>query len=263
MRFSGARARAAAAPTQPSPEDPIAPHHAAWRREFVRRLRIHTVAKMLATLLGISAFFFAYFWVLRHPFRPPVLMPVTALDRLVGFEPAFLPLYFSLWFYVSIAPALLASGRELAGYGAATFAISVIGFGVFMLWPTAAPPFAPVGPVPGGMQFLKDVDLAANACPSLHVAFAVFTALWLARLLLEMRSGWALHVLSALWCVGILYSTLATRQHVLLDVLAGAALGAAVAAVHMRMLGTAPAAPAAPAAPDELSAAASRGPSRA
>ncbi len=200
----------------------------------MHRLRTRTLAKMLATMLGIGAFFIAYFWVLRHPFSPPVLMPVMALDRLVGFEPAFLPLYFSLWFYVSIAPALLASGRELAGYGAATGAISVIGFGVFMRWPTAAPPFAPTGPVPDGMQFLKDVDLAANACPSLHVAFAVFTALWLARILREMRTGALLHGLNVLWCAGILYSTLATRQHVLLDVLAGALLGAAVAWVHMR-----------------------------
>jgi membrane-associated phospholipid phosphatase len=31
------------------------------------------------------------------------------------------------------------------------------------------------------------------------------------------------------WCLGILYSTLAVRQHVLWDVIAGAALGAAVA----------------------------------
>ena len=200
----------------------------------MRRLRTRTLAKMLSTMLGIGAFFVAYFWVLRHPFSPPVLMPVTALDRLVGFEPAFLPLYFSLWFYVSIAPALLASGRELAGYGAATFAISVTGFGLFMLWPTAAPPFAPTGPVPGGMQFLKDVDLAANACPSLHVAFAVFTALWLARILREMHSGALLHAINVLWCAGILYSTLATRQHVVLDVLAGALLGAAVAWAHMR-----------------------------
>jgi len=203
----------------------------------MRRLRTRTLAKMLATMLGIGVFFVAYFWVLRHPFSPPLLMPVTALDRLVPFEPAFLPLYFSLWFYVSIAPALLASGRELAGYGAATFAISVIGFGVFMLWPTAAPPFALTGPVPSGMQFLKDVDLAANACPSLHVAFAVFTAIWLARIFREMRSGALLQAASMLWCAGILYSTLATRQHVLLDVLAGALLGAAVALVHMRSQG--------------------------
>ena len=202
----------------------------------MRRLRTHTLAKMLATVLGIGLFFIAYFWVLRHPFSPPTLMPLTALDRLIGLQPGFLPLYFSLWLYVSIAPALLASGRELASYGVGTLAISVVGLGLFMAWPTATPPFAQAGPVPPSMQFLRDVDLAANACPSMHVAFAVFTALWLARLLREMRTGFALQAFSAVWCVGILYSTLATRQHVLLDVLAGAALGATVAGLNLRAL---------------------------
>lgn len=202
----------------------------------MRRLRTHTIAKMLATMLGIGAFFVAYFWVLRHPFFPPTLMPLTALDRLIELQPGFLPLYFSLWLYVSIAPALLGSGRELASYGVGALAISVIGLGLFMLWPTATPPFALAGPVPPSMQFLRDVDLAANACPSMHVAFAVFTALWLARLLGEMRTGLALQAFSAVWCTGIVYSTLATRQHVLLDVLAGAALGAAVAGLNLRAL---------------------------
>ena len=202
----------------------------------MRRLRTHTLAKMLATVLGIGLFFIAYFWVLRHPFSPPTLMPLTALDRLIGLQPGFLPLYFSLWLYVSIAPALLGSGRELVSYGVGALAISVVGFGLFMAWPTATPPFAQAGRVPASMQFLRDVDLAANACPSMHVAFAVFTALWLARLLREMRTGPALQAFSAVWCVGIVYSTLATRQHVLLDVLAGAALGAAVAGLNLRAL---------------------------
>ena len=36
-----------------------------------------------------------------------------------------------------------------------------------------------------------------------------------------------LALINACWCVGICYSTLATKQHLLIDVLAGAALGLA------------------------------------
>ena len=61
----------------------------------------------MATVLGIGAFLVAYFWLLRNPLFPVTMMPLTALDRWVGFEPQALPLYLSLWFYVSIAPALL------------------------------------------------------------------------------------------------------------------------------------------------------------
>jgi membrane-associated phospholipid phosphatase len=40
--------------------------------------------------------------------------------------------------------------------------------------------------------------------------------------------------LNWIWCLGILYSTVATRQHVFLDVLAGAALGAVIAVASHR-----------------------------
>ena len=203
----------------------------AWRGELLRRIRTRPVAKGLATTLGISAFFIAYFWVLHHPFSVPTFMPVTALDRLIAFEPGALPLYFSLWLYVGLAPALLESGRALAAYGLATLALSVIGLGIFMTWPTAMPPAAIDWSLHPSIKFLKGVDLAANACPSLHVAFAVFTGICLDRLLRDMHSRRWLLALNWAWCAGILYSTVATRQHVVLDVLAGAALGAGVAAV--------------------------------
>ena len=201
---------------------------------MLRRLRIRTGAKGLATTLGISAFFVAYFWVLHHPFTTPALMPLTALDRWVAFEPAALPLYFSLWVYVALAPALLDSGRDLGAYGLAALAISVVGLGIFMAWPTAVPPAAIDWSLHPSIAFLKDVDLAANACPSMHVAFAVLTGIWLDRLLREMRSSPGLLGLNWAWCAGILYSTVATRQHVVLDVLAGAVLGALVAAALAR-----------------------------
>ena len=204
---------------------------AAWRLELLRRICILPVAKGLATTLGISAFFTAYFWVLHHPFSVPTLMPLTALDRIIAFEPGALPLYFSLWLYVGIAPALLDSGRALAACGLATLAISVIGLGIFMAWPTAVPPADIDWSLHPSIEFLKGVDLAANACPSLHVAFAVFTGLCLHRLLRDMHSRRWLLALNWAWCIGILYSTLATRQHVVLDVLAGTVLGAVVAAV--------------------------------
>jgi len=53
-------------------------------------------------------------------------------------------------------------------------------------------------------------------------------------LLREMRSSPWLLGLNWAWCAGILYSTVATRQHVVLDVLAGAVLGALVAATLAR-----------------------------
>lgn len=201
--------------------------------ELLQRVRTLWIVKMTGTTLGISVFMMSYFWVLRNPSSEVTLMPLTALDRAIGFHPWALPIYLSLWVYISLGPAILRTGRELAGYGLATFAVGLIGLGIFIVWPTAVAPLAIDWTEYPSMTYLKQLDLAGNACPSLHVAFAVFTAIWLQRLLREIKAGPALLTLNWLWCLGILYSTVATLQHVVLDVLAGALLGGLVAAVHV------------------------------
>jgi membrane-associated phospholipid phosphatase len=212
---------------------PTHPPDARWiRRARVRVLKYWPV-KMFGTTLVMTGFFAAYFWVLRHPLFPVTTMPLTAVDRLIPFQPETLPLYLSLWVYVSLAPALLLERREMISYALATAGMSVIGLGIFILWPTTVDWPADWSHHPA-FAFLKSVDAAGNACPSLHVAFAVFTAIWLGRLLRQMGTGQLMRALNWLWCLGILYSTVAIRQHVVLDVLAGAALGAIVAMAHLR-----------------------------
>jgi membrane-associated phospholipid phosphatase len=212
------------------------PIEVGWFHPVGVRLLTWWPAKMIGTTFGMAAFFVVYFWLLRHPLHVPAPVPLTVVDRLVGFCPAALPLYLSLWIYVSLAPALLVDRRELVSYGLAAIGLSVIGLGIFFLWPTAVPPPDVDWSQHPSFAWLKSVDAVGNACPSLHVAFAVFTAVWLDRLGRQMGEGCLVRALNWLWCLGILYSTIATRQHVSLDVLAGAALGTAVAVVHLRLL---------------------------
>jgi len=191
---------------------------------------------MLGTTLGMTGFFLLYFWVLNHPLFPVALVPLTAVDRWIGFWPGALPLYLSLWLYVSLAPALLVVRRELVSYGLAALGLSLAGLGIFYVWPTAVPRSDIDWSQHPALAFLKSADASGNACPSLHVAFAVFTAIWLGRLLPQLGAGRLIRLLNWLWCLGILYSTIAIRQHVVLDVIAGAGLGAVFAAVHLRWL---------------------------
>jgi membrane-associated phospholipid phosphatase len=202
--------------------------HQAW----VRGLKWWP-AKLIGATVGMTSFFVAYFWVLHHPLFPVTTMPLTALDRRISFRPEAVALYLSLWFYVTLAPALLIDRRELLSYVLAAAGISVIGLGIFLLWPTTVFwPDADRSQHPA-FAFLQSVDASGNACPSLHVAFAVFTAVWLHRLLPQLGAGRGASVFNWLWCLGILYSTVAIRQHVALDVLAGAVLGAAVAVMNL------------------------------
>jgi len=77
-----------------------------------------------------------------------------------------------------------------------------------------------------GFSLLQGVDAAGNACPSLHVATAVFTAVWVERLLLIIGVPGSLRLMNMVWVLAITYSTVAIQQHVVLDAVAGAAIGA-------------------------------------
>lgn len=193
----------------------------------------HIYLKAIGTMIFIAVFFGAYFYVLKEPAFATTVMPVTFVDRLVSFQPLALPLYISLWLYVSLPPVLFATRRELYYYGAAIAVPCLAGLMVFYFWPTAVPAANIDWSLYPEVSFLKNLDASGNACPSLHVTAAVFSGVWLHHLLRRFGAPRFLLILSALWGVGIVYSTLATRQHVAVDVLAGAVLGLLAAGISL------------------------------
>jgi membrane-associated phospholipid phosphatase len=191
--------------------------------------------KSLGTTFFIGVFFAAYFYLLRHPAYPTSIMPLTWVDRMIPFQPMALPLYFSLWLYVSLPLALLATRRELYRYGLAMAATCLTGLAFFYFWPTAVPAANIDWARYPNVIFLKDLDASGNACPSLHVTTAIFSGICLHQLLRRFGSPAWLRIINLLWCAGIIYSTLATRQHVAVDVLAGLALGSLAAGLSLRL----------------------------
>jgi membrane-associated phospholipid phosphatase len=206
-------------------------HEIPWTRGLPPRLAAHWRRKLLWIPLAMAAFFFTYFLVLNHPLVRVTTMPVTALDLLIGFHPGSLALYVSLWVYVLVPPALMDDTAELAVFALAAVALAAAGLAIFLVWPTAVPRWDIDWSRSAAFAHLKAVDASGNACPSLHAAFAVFSAVWIGRVLRQMGAPPLLRAVSVAWCVGILYSTIATRQHVVADLCAGAVLGAAVAAL--------------------------------
>jgi membrane-associated phospholipid phosphatase len=183
----------------------------------------HFWFKCLGTIAFTSVFFAAYIYLLRNPAAEVTIMPVTALDRLVEFEAAALPIYLSLWVYISLPPILMLTRREIVEYGLWIGALCLVALVVFYFWPSAVPAANIDWARYPGVAFLKGVDAAGNACPSLHVATAVFSCLWLHRQL-PAAGLHDLRALNAIWCIAIVYSTMATKQHVAVDVVAGVTL---------------------------------------
>ena len=205
-----------------------------WHRAAAAAIPMHSGLKSVGTAVFISAFFVAYFHLLRHPAHLPVVVPVIWLDRLVGFQPLALPLYFSLWLYVSMLPAFFAIRSELYVYGAGMTAMCLAGLAVFYFLPNSTPvPEIDWSQYPN-IDFLKNIDAAGNACPSLHVATAFYSGAWIHRLLQRFGAPSWTHIFNWAWCTAIIYSTLAIRQHVALDVVAGLALAALAAWLSMR-----------------------------
>jgi membrane-associated phospholipid phosphatase len=181
--------------------------------------------KTLSISAFMTVFFTGYLYLLKHPVFPVRTIPTTWLDGAVGFQPVALPIYVSLWLYVSLPPALMVTRRDIVDYGLRIGAVCLAGFAVFYFWPNAIPPLTIDWASHPSVAFLKKVDTAGNAFPSLHVATAVFSALWLHWRFARLRLCVAIRVANVVWCVAIAWSTLAVRQHVALDVYAGAALG--------------------------------------
>lgn len=159
-----------------------------------------------------------YFLLQYFPVRPVIELSPYALDLSIPFLPD------SMWVYQSLYPLLLLAGmltgvkNDLQLFVRAMLAASAGAFAFFLLLPTSVPR----PPDAAGLYGLWTMfEKSSNALPSLHAAFCVIVIGFLPLCFqTKLARGAAL-----LWIAGILVSTLTTKQHIVLDLLAGSALG--------------------------------------
>lgn len=212
----------------------VAAPRLAWFRQLAARFAILWPLKAAGTMIFMVLFFWGYFTVLRHPLTAPTMMPRLVVDEWIPFTAAAFPVYASLWVYVSLPPAFIGSLRPLLWFGAWISALCLFCLSIYWLFPTAVPAAGIDWSAYPQLAAIKNVDAAGNACPSLHVASSVFTALWLERIARAVGAPAALRWGNALLCAAIVWSTMATRQHVVLDVIAGIGVGLAFALPSLR-----------------------------
>ena len=205
-----------------------------WAAELGMRARRSFVLTTIGTTVFIGLFFAGYFYVQRHPAYTPLMMPVTPLDLMIPFQPYALLAYVSLWIYVGAGPGLQRTFADIAVYSLWMAGLCITGLVIFYFWPTQTPP---LNMDPSGLSaftVLHRLDKTGNACPSMHVAVAIFTVGRVDEVLRSTRSPVWLRLVNAAWFVVIVYSTLAVKQHVALDDAAGALLGLAFLVPSLR-----------------------------
>jgi fatty acid desaturase len=208
----------------------------ATTEEFGRHATTLLAQKLLIGLALTLWVCIPYFGLQHAAAFRVTLMPVWGLDQIVPFYPDAAWLYLSLYLLLPIAPLLMTTRRELACYAASVAIVSMVSNLIFFLCPTGLT--RPAVDAPGlAYALILATDRPVNACPSLHASLAVLSALWCARLLraTDNRRAWFWQVLAWAWTLAILYATLLTKQHVLVDLLAGGALAVVVYAGVIRV----------------------------
>lgn len=205
----------------------------AWLADLPRRARAHWRTKAL--LAGAITFLFCvpYFLLGHYPVMPVRDLPLSRIDRAVGFHPdGWVWVYQSVYVPVNLVPWLARRRGELQGYAKGFAAVSLVSFAVFFLFPVRAP--KPEVPDAGGMYWLLQLyDADYNSLPSLHAALLVYTLCFGRRLFARGRPR-GLDAFCVAWAALILYGTLATKEHYLVDIVAGAALALVVDALVWR-----------------------------
>jgi membrane-associated phospholipid phosphatase len=206
-----------------------------WHVQLWRRIVTLAPLKAVGTSIFMALFFTGYFAVMGGgPFFSPTVMPLIFLDAWIPFVPAAFWAYVSLWVYVSLPPALMADFRTLIFYGIWVASLCLFCLGIFWLVPTEVPVADIDWQLYPDMAVIKGLDAGGNACPSLHVASAVFSACWLQRVLSNVGAPRLVFWLNWVQCLLIVWSTVAIRQHVVLDVFAGALIGLIFAVLSLR-----------------------------
>jgi len=198
---------------------------ASWQGALGRRCAALWALKLVGNTVATAGFFVLYFGVMSRALPHAWVLPLTPLDRWLELRVAALPLYASLWLYLALPPAFAKDLRELTAFALHAALMSAIALAVFWFMPTAVPIFPIDGAQHPALHFLKTTDAAGNAFPSLHVSFAVFACAVLMRQLREVGAPVWARALNVLWAAGIVYSTMAVRQHVAIDVAGGLLLG--------------------------------------
>jgi membrane-associated phospholipid phosphatase len=184
----------------------------------------------LALTFVLTAFFcIPYFTLQRVVVFPVRTLPLTAIDRAIGFDASWVWVYQSAYLLLLLVPWMTIKREQLKRYAAGFIVVSTFGFLCFFFLPIRGPRLD--DEISNTMfRLLVWYDRPLNCFPSLHVGLAVYTMLVAAEIFdrtLPSHIRTPVLFLGWLWTTVVAYAALATKQHYAIDLPAGALLAVA------------------------------------
>jgi membrane-associated phospholipid phosphatase len=162
----------------------------------------------------------------------PLHMPELPLDRVVPLQPAWAFVYGSLYLFLIVLPVFVVRQQaHIRRTVSAYLAVWIPAYACFLAYPTVAPrPTEVIGEgfLVWGLRFLYSADPPYNCFPSLHVAHSFVSALTCHRVHRGLGTA-------AILCASLVaVSTLFSKQHYVLDVIAGILLASVAHVLFLR-----------------------------
>lgn len=195
-------------------------------RLFTLPLFLTEKTRLLAGFLLFPLAGLLYLFTNHFQFFAARELPMTWLDTHVPFVPNTFWVYASEFLYFPAAYLLCRDVRNVNRYLYSFAALQIASNLIFVFWPTVYlrenfPLHADVNEwTRFGVTQMRTADTPANCCPSLHVSGVLLTGF----LFIDEQRKWLAPFM--IWGVAIAISTLTTKQHYLIDVLAGFAMAA-------------------------------------
>ncbi len=183
-------------------------------------------------MVALMALVPAYIFIAQRVSFGVLHRPELALDRVLPLTPVWALIYGALYLFLIVLPVFVVREPEhIRRTFAAYLAVWLTAYAIFLLYPTAAPRphnVAGDGFTAWGLRFLYEADPPYNCFPSIHVAHSFVSALTCYAV--RRRVGVVATVAAAL----VALSTLLTKQHYVVDVVAGVCLALVAWGVFLR-----------------------------
>ncbi|MBY0471248.1 phosphatase PAP2 family protein [bacterium] len=185
-------------------------------------------------VLGALTFLVAvpmYLLANHYPIFTPQQLPLWKWDKMIPFIPETVFVYVSEYILFVAAYLFSRDMENMNKYIYSFLGLQTISVIIFWVWPTTYP--RDLFPLPDNLDWLtftvfsnlRTVDAPTNCCPSLHVSSVYLSSF----IFLDEQKGRFLFFF--LWATAVAISTLTTKQHYIVDVIAG--LGLAVLSYYI------------------------------